>query len=153
MSELTESYKSGAQNTPPHDADFLLKLTESFKSGTQNTPPLVKTCRELQKWNSSSGWLGNSCRECHYQTFSLRGFPHRARFDGYLGGNFKLLWPIWFVIQNCFQLGQDVRCFVEGDLIDGETPTDSEVIVNVETPSNWPSQGGNWFLCTIFYTL
>jgi len=37
-------------------------------------------------------------------------------------------------------LGQDVRCFVEGDLIDGETPTDSEVIVNVETPSNWPSQ-------------
>ena len=44
-------------------------------------------------------------------------------------------------------------CFVEGDLIDGETPTDSEVIVNVETPANWPSQGGTWFLCTIFYII
>ena len=34
MSKLTESYKSGTQNTPPPDADFLLKLTESYKSGT-----------------------------------------------------------------------------------------------------------------------
>ena len=34
MSKLTESYKSGTQNTPPPDADFLLKLTERYKSGT-----------------------------------------------------------------------------------------------------------------------
>ena len=40
-----------------------------------------------------------------------------------------------------FQLGEDVICQVEGDLIDGESPTDSGVVVNVQTPANWPAQG------------
>ena len=30
---------------------------------------------------------------------------------------------------------------MEGDLIDGESPMDSGVIVNVQTPANWPTQG------------
>jgi len=37
-------------------------------------------------------------------------------------------------------LGEDVICEVEGDLIDGESPTDSGVIVTVQTPANWPAQ-------------
>ena len=40
-----------------------------------------------------------------------------------------------------FQLGEDVICQVEGDLIDGESPMDSGVVVNVQTPANWPAQG------------
>ena len=134
---------SGCNGTPQGNRDELLGRIQHGLSHLTNL--LQKNTRaELLDVLTGQLWL----RASQLDTFALRIFL----LDKIHLPSGRFIWIVLMPFKDgeihrinnllsYFQLGEDVICQVEGDLIDGESPTDSGVVVNVQTPANWPAQG------------